>query len=113
MCAPSDSPPECSRPPPVTATRRPLTGRLRARAGPRLGRTDRGEGRPESAAVTTATCEHVSHSERPRALLRRCSCYSCSLYWHGSASARRPWSRSIDLRRHFQQGRDRSSRVLS
>jgi hypothetical protein len=58
MCAPSDSRPECSRPPPGTATRRSLTGRLCARARPRLGRTDRGEGRPESSAVTTATCGH-------------------------------------------------------
>ena len=58
MCAPSDSGEAHSRPPPGTATRRPLTGRLCARAGPRLGRTDRGGGRPESSAVTTATCEH-------------------------------------------------------
>ena len=58
MCTPSDSRPECSRPPPGTATRRSLTGRLCARARPRLGRTDQGEGRPESSAVTTATCGH-------------------------------------------------------
>ena len=58
MCTPSDSRPECSRLPPGTAARRPLTGRLCARAGPRLGCTDRGEGRPESSAVTTATCGH-------------------------------------------------------
>jgi hypothetical protein len=58
MCTPSDSRPECSRPALGTATHRPLTGRLRARAGPRLGRTDRGGVRPESRAVTTATCGH-------------------------------------------------------
>eukprot|EP01047_Picozoa_sp_COSAG01_P016444 COSAG01_NODE_842_length_13174_cov_44.463250_17_plen_123_part_00 len=72
MCTPSHSGEAHSRPPPGTATRRPLTGRLCARAGPRLGRTDRGEGRPESSVVTTATCGHRAPSpcERPRWLLR-------------------------------------------
>jgi hypothetical protein len=52
------------RPPRGTATRRPLTGRLRARAGPRLGRT-RGGGAP---GVERGDYEAVRYGRSPSAV---------------------------------------------